>query len=713
MKNIKRGLLGAVAAAALSFGSEAWGQTNLNFNGVTANIEGATRLSWNSTSNEIYEIDETDALGTNPDGTTTWNMLYSDYPSQGTNTFWLDTGNYFTDPEIVHPSLSPMRYYRIALIGTNGTTTVPTVAISSPTNGSILNGAVSVTVTAVTDQAFLSPKLYVDGQEMNDADVTTNWMDVTGTTNYMQATYVLNTCEWPNGPHILFATSKCQSGASGMTLNGSSVSIGYGVSGFVPVTFSNLITRVSFSQPFFAPEDGETQQVSAIFAANVNWTLQIQDVNSNSVRTVTGSGGTLSFGWNGTDDGGTNLPVGTYTYLITAETNGMDLLMLGGGSGSMASSSFASAAAADSAAPPIWWATASDGSGSAAPYFLFPSGVDTAGLSFFQAPATWGQSAELSSGASLSRGATFAALDSGGGVSSDYSGSSSQNSRSPQRPPIQPVRGRTGVYGIAYDTYSANGSGFSFQAPDNGLHIGQRIKLEGSSSTSFSCPDLHEYKTEANNFIAQMKKGNWSQGFARVDDKFTINDLRASGSNIFNTVKLGLLMLHGTYGTTLDFNANQTKQIYFPITAGHSAALLRANEMSLGNAATNGLQWMGILACNSMQHSSWSTMQTGGAVPYNGSLHLLLGSDSVIWTGDHVASYWAKYMTVGKTNNAPMTVETAWFTGIHDAYAESGFNYTNAMKLASSGDSACRTDTLSTSSSPGGSSFYNSQQVWP
>jgi hypothetical protein len=37
-------------------------------------------------------------------------------------------------------------------------------------------------------------------------------------------------------------------------------------------------------------------------------------------------------------------------------------------------------------------------------------------------------------------------------------------------------------------------------------------------------------------------------GFDRSDDALSISDLRASGGNIFNRVKLGLLLLHGTYG---------------------------------------------------------------------------------------------------------------------------------------------------------------------
>jgi hypothetical protein len=174
-----------------------------------------------------------------------------------------------------------------------------------------------------------------------------------------------------------------------------------------------------------------------------------------------------------------------------------------------------------------------------------------------------------------------------------------------------------------------------------------------------------------------------------------------------------LLLLHGTYGTTIDYNANQAKQMYFPITSGHSAQYIGMAEMKFGGSGTNGLQWMAIAACNSLFHTDWSSMATAGVQPYNGNLHLILGADSIIWTGDHVASYWGKYMTVGKVPGAPMSIQAAWIAGAQDAYAETGFHYTNTMNFAASGDAACQNDTLQTNSTPGGSSFYTSVKVWP
>ncbi len=161
-----------------------------------------------------------------------------------------------------------MRFYRVVDQGPDTTSDKPTVSIVSPTNGFAASGSLTVTVAASTDQATLSTKLYVDGEEVP--------MNKDGS-------YVINTCEWPNGSHTLFATARCTSAAEGPDDIGV-VTVGHGVSPFNSVTFSNLITRISFSQPFFNPAAGQTQQVSAVFAANCDWTLNIRDIDSNAVR---------------------------------------------------------------------------------------------------------------------------------------------------------------------------------------------------------------------------------------------------------------------------------------------------------------------------------------------------------------------------------------------------------------------------------------------
>src|SRR5665213_4290949 len=164
--------------------------------------------------------------------------------------------------------------------------------------------------------------------------------------------YVINTCEWWNGAHVLFAVATARS-----TLAGPSgvypVYTSHGVSSYMPVTFSNLISRIAFSQPFFQPSLGQTQEVTATFAANCDWTLQVLDENSNVVRTATGSGNWMTFDWDGTGDGETNIPDGVYYYYVSAETNGLaDEIVTnspGGGGGSPPSPDFARASSFSSA----------------------------------------------------------------------------------------------------------------------------------------------------------------------------------------------------------------------------------------------------------------------------------------------------------------------------------------------------------------------------
>jgi len=361
---------------------------------------------------------------------------------------------------------------------------------------------------------------------------------------------------------------------------------------------------------------------------------------------------------------------------------------------------------------PELWALSAD-SGDAVPLAIYPPGFDTNSLTVFFATPAQVNAARASVRPSVSR--TLLSSSDSGGSSADAATPSSQSSTSPTRPPTNPVRGRAGVYGYAYDTYSANGPHFQLGPPLNGI-LTQRVMLEGKTTvadSTFNYNPLPEYKRESANFVRAMKKGNWSQGFAKTDDHWSINDLRGSG-NMFNGVKIGLVLLHGTYGSSPDYSsgAGGCKQMYFPITAGHGATYVRMSEMNLGNTATNGLKWMAIAACYSLYHSDWSSMQSSGIYPYNSGLHLLLGTGTIVYTDDHIMELWAKYMTKG-LSGTPSPVRDAWINAAHDAYHNSHYAYGNTMIFAVAGDSSCMGDTLNSSSTPGGSWTYYSQQVWP
>lgn len=195
MNTRKTALVRVVSAViGLVVGASAIAQTNSQFTAIAATPEQAIQVTWTSVSNETYEIDEADTLTTNAQGTITWNELYTEYPSQGSNTFWLDTGNYYAVPAILHPKFTTNRFYRVVDLGPDTTSDEPTVTVTGPTNGAVVSDTLAVTLFASTDQNFLTTKLYVDGQEQNEADVSTNWTDGTGVTNYRQDTYYLNTC---------------------------------------------------------------------------------------------------------------------------------------------------------------------------------------------------------------------------------------------------------------------------------------------------------------------------------------------------------------------------------------------------------------------------------------------------------------------------------------------------------------------------------------
>ncbi len=270
---------------------------------VTRTAENGVTVKWNSQCNAIYRIDYASSLSTN----TTWQALHDNYPSHGTSTFWTDTGDYLQEPAIEHPKNVSQRFYRISYLRTNSVAP-PTVNVTFPTNGMAVSGDVTVSVTSASSTLPIRDTyLYVDGEQMDYSEDGTN--------------FVINTCEWANGPHTLFATVKGQSRFTGPP-NSPAVDVTYAASAYVPVTFSNFISRIAFSQPFFEPALGQTQQVTAAFSTNADWTFQIQDEDANTVRNASGTGASMVFNWDGKGDGGSNIADGVYYYVISAQSTG-------------------------------------------------------------------------------------------------------------------------------------------------------------------------------------------------------------------------------------------------------------------------------------------------------------------------------------------------------------------------------------------------------
>ena len=243
MKTIIKGIIGAIALT-LALTVQMRAQSPLQITAAWVTDEGAIHLEWASQPNYVYQVQYADSLIDTNTGSITWQVLNDNYPSQGATTFWLDTGNYSVTPPIPHPKYTIARFYQIVNKGANSGES-PVVAITSPATGSVLSGGIAVSVAATSSYPDVTTKLYVDGQEMSSSKDGIN--------------YYINTCEWSNGPHTIFATARALSDFPGP--NGYlGILTGRGISAYVPVTFSNLINKVAFSQWFFEPSLGQTQQ---------------------------------------------------------------------------------------------------------------------------------------------------------------------------------------------------------------------------------------------------------------------------------------------------------------------------------------------------------------------------------------------------------------------------------------------------------------------
>jgi hypothetical protein len=704
-ENMKRKLIEIVALLVTAINCQA--QNTPRFISIKLTPENAIQLYWASSSNKVYEVDYADQLAGNSDGSTAWNKLYDDYPSQGTNTFIGDFGNYLVDPSVLNPNQSPMRFYRVVDKGTNAGS-IPKVRITSITNGASLSGQAVISVTVTSSLPVVTTVLYVDGQKMDSSDDGTN--------------FVINTCEWLNGSHVIYATAKAQS-----TLPGPSgpypITIGRGVSPYVNVTFNNLISEVAFSQPFFEPSLGQTQQVTAIFAANVNWTLKMLDESSNAVRTVTGSGISLSYDWDGTGDGGTNLPDGVYYYLITAQTNGQPFALMS----SMASSSLSSARKLSSVSedePVQLWALAPESLEPPLPFAIYPTGFNTNGFEFFEATAsemktlTAAVVADERPAKANKAGKFMASASSAtGGPTSDAANfPSPQTTVAPTRPPTKPVKNSVGLFGVAYfDHLTTN----SWAVPKNGLQLpgnGGKIKIENS----YNNVDLYPIPSAAacaDRFVSKLQSKGWKLGFKKGSSDFSVNDLiqnSLGGNDLFGTVNLGLFIDHGSYGTTIEHHIwmAQSLQTYFPSANPSDASnpWIALSEFGFGGG---NLRWMAILACNSLHDDQYQSIVNHGVFPLGSENHLICGFATVGDISEEIGEIWAKKMT-GTIFSSAESVKDAWFDAGHDQYHYATNLIVGTVIFRVAGWDNCLDDTLKNyPGSTSGTLDFRDRQVYP
>jgi len=618
-------------------------QTNtLKFTATKATDERAIQLRWQSKTNAVYRLEYTTQLS----DSIAWDTLVDFFPSQGTNTVFLDTGKYWTEPALPHPKDDTQRYYRIVQIDTNSLAP-PIVTVTNLTSGTNLSGEVEIDVHVATTNSIASVDFFVDGEEVETASA-----DDSG-----NASYVINTTEWPNGSHTIFAVAETSAGTATTGEFQSTEQSGAGTSASVPVTFDNYISKWYFSLPGFDASLGETQRITAEFISYSTWTLQIVDESSTTVRNASGAGSTMEFDWDGNDDNGSPTADGTYDFILTASQATPPLNF---------SANMATTASANVVSPTEWLAASSDGN--VVPLALYPPGMAEAlGLTIFQGslsdfmperPAlSRTTSMAVSSGSSL-------AADSGslGSPAPMYSGTT-QTTQRPHRPPPKPIKGSPGQLGVAWQgdhpDPGTNGIG-GFNPPAN---LVGSIQLSPNYILPYG--PIKNAGTIATKFVNTMKKYKWKTAFNYGNDQLTANLLRQTskgGSNLFNYCNIGLLVGHGIRGANQDFKATSTPslQTYMPIYKKGVNAYdwVRMSEFDFGGGPV-GLRWMGLYACNMLYYDNAQDMYNKGVLPMNFNLHILLAEETSIFMYPEMGAKWASYMNGGEPGGR-QTVMQSW-----------------------------------------------------
>jgi hypothetical protein len=367
----------------------------------------------------------------------------------------------------------------------------------------------------------------------------------------------------------------------------SAITYNRAVSPMVNVSFVNLITDVQLSQQFFQPSLGQTQQVTANFTANCNWTLLIQDLDGNTVLTTNGAGDSMGYNWDGTGQGETNIPDGMYSYIISAETNGLaNEVHTNSGGGGFGGSG-----------PPIpgsmmesreLYAVNTNDSESVVPLAILPPGYDTNGYTIFSATPSEIQSLRAiplkASSSVRSTGMTFSADDSGG------SGASSQSDTN------NGPKNTKGTFGIVYQQYL--NPNVRTQTPLSGYPFGfhPHVAIDGNpendNGQAVTMPPIVVNKNMSDNFVETMEANAYWPSFVNANDQVNPTDLESTskgGNSIFNNVDFGLLMLHASYGTTAESDGVKYSYVWIENAARGSATYLRLADFNFGGSS---LQWL-------------------------------------------------------------------------------------------------------------------------
>ncbi len=536
-----------------------------------------------------------------------------------------------------------MRFYRVVQTGTNDLANAPQVSVLSPTNNAVLTGDIEVSVSVTSSLLVNAIRLFVDGQEV-------------GYQNDTETNFVINTCQFGNGSHKIYAVVESSTGSE-TTGESPDFVENYGVSPAASVTFDNFITDYRGKLRFQDPDETETNRFTANFAAYADWTLTITNQDGVAVRTETGTGFGMEFVWDGTGDGGTNLPSGPYWPVLSATESSFSMMA---GLLQMMPTAIEEAIAKGEKSyfiepppmPPVFT------NGEWIPWEKFygplPSIEVPIGDEYFAlAAAIESEAKKLGSESS--------------GVTLDAAGDSGSGSQTTVLRPVPSVWfGKNGTIGVAYQGNHPDGVSFGLTTrPSNGL--GGRVSL---NVTPGSYGRLRAARRIALGFNRYMGDASYRLKFYKGNFDLTAADLRKpskGGSSIFNNVNVGLLIGHGVCsadssgGHDFTISASGPFQSYYPVWEGGSGYnWVRLSEFDFGSSGVNGLRWVSILTCNNLIDHVYQDCYDKEVLPVNDDLHLLCGAKTSVFI---VSNFGLKYSAAltGRGGVTRRTVAESWF----------------------------------------------------
>jgi hypothetical protein len=258
------------------------------------------------------------------------------------------------------------------------------------------------------------------------------------------------------------------------------------------------------------------------------------------------------------------------------------------------------------------------------------------------------------------------------------------------RPPTVGVKNPVGTFGVVYFTFP---NGLTTQAPRTGFPYAPYFVglngQQGQATVRFG--PLDTAKDEAMKFSDYMTKQGWKQVFMLSDGQVTPIALKKSslgGSNLFNTVNIGLFITHGDYGSTYESDFVYYSYVWFP-----DGTYSRLSDFDFGSPGTNGLRWMTIHACGSLNQNCYNSMVRSHKFPVNSSLHLLLGSSTPTTYMYGPVGLGYAFGLVGINSNMQLSVPNAWFNAGTNAYQVS--RPATAVNFTVVGWDNCFSDTVS------------------